>query len=79
MQSQQSGGRSPTANETMTVRSSSPGEKAFKKIKDQFSNFDIRKVYKFQKMIGGGHFGTVRLAHRISDPSNKYAVKCILR
>ena len=30
-------------------------------------------------MIGGGHFGTVRLAHRISDPSNKYAVKSILR
>jgi hypothetical protein len=30
-------------------------------------------------MIGGGHFGTVRLAHRISDPANRYAVKSILR
>jgi hypothetical protein len=63
----------------MTIRSSSPGEKAFRNIKDQFSNFDIRKVYKFEKLIGGGHFGTVRLANRISDPLIKYAVKSILR
>jgi serine/threonine protein kinase len=78
IQSQQSGGRSP-ASDTVTVRSSSPGEKAFRNIKDQFSSFDIRKVYKFEKMIGGGHFGTVRLAHRITDPNIKYAVKSILR
>jgi len=25
-------------------------------------------VYKFIKPLGGGNFGTVRLAHRISDP-----------
>ena len=42
-------------------------------------NFDIRKVYKFEKLIGGGNFGTVRLAHRLSDPNIKYAVKSILR
>lgn len=29
-------------------------------------------------MIGGGHFGTVRLANRISDPNVKYAIKSIL-
>ena len=73
---QQSGG---TNTETLTVRSQSPGEKAFKNIKDKFSNYDVRKVYKFQKLIGGGHFGTVRLAHRISEPNIKYAVKSILR
>jgi len=37
-------------------------------------------VYKFEKLLGGGHFGTVRLAHRISDPHvAKYAVKSILK
>lgn len=30
-------------------------------------------------MIGGGNFGTVRLAHSISDPKMMYAVKSILR
>ena len=40
---------------------------------------DIRKIYKFKKLIGGGNFGTVRLAHSISDPKNLYAVKSILR
>jgi serine/threonine protein kinase len=63
----------------LTVRSQSPGEKAFKNIKDKFSNYDVRKVYKFQKLIGGGHFGTVRLAHRITEPNIKYAIKSILR
>ena len=28
-------------------------------------------------MIGGGHFGTVRAAHLINDPSKKFAVKTI--
>lgn len=62
-----------------SVRSNSPGEKAFKNIKEKFSNYDVRKVYKFERLIGGGHFGTVRLAHRLSDPTIKYAVKSILR
>ena len=44
-------------------------EAAFKNIKERYSNFDVRKVYKFEKLIGGGHFGTVRLAHRISEPN----------
>ena len=30
-------------------------------------------------MIGGGHFGSVRIAHRITDPQVKYAVKSILK
>ena len=65
--------------ETVTQRSASPGEKEFKHIKEKFSTFDIRKVYKFEKLIGGGHFGTVRLAHRLSDPKIKYAIKSVLR
>ena len=63
----------------MTIRSTSPGEKEFKKIKDKFSNYDVRQVYKFEKLLGGGHFGQVRLAHRKTEPSIKYAVKSILR
>ena len=51
----------------------------FKNIKEKYSNFDVRKVYKFEKLIGGGNFGSVRLAHRLSDPNIKYAVKSILR
>jgi len=30
-------------------------------------------------MIGGGHFGTVRIAHPKSDPNVRYAIKSILR
>lgn len=65
--------------ERQTVRSASPDEKLFRNIKEQYSTFDVRKVYKFEKLIGGGNFGTVRLAHRLSDPNIKYAVKSILR
>ena len=41
---------------------------------------DIRQEYRFKNQIGGGHFGTVRKAYRISDKSkhNKfYAIKSI--
>jgi len=47
-------------------------------IKNTFSQKDIRTVYSFEKLIGGGHFGTVRIAHRTTDPQVKYAVKSIL-
>lgn len=66
-------------SDKVTIRSSSPGEKAFTNIKNTYSNMDIRKVYKFKKLIGGGNFGTVRLAHRIQNKSILYAVKSILR
>lgn len=52
----------------------------FTGIAKKFSTADIRTVYKFEKLLGGGHFGTVRLAHRISDPHvARYAVKSILK
>ena len=45
---------------------------------------DIRKEYRFKNQLGGGHFGTVRKAYRISDKSDKnnknmqyYAIKSI--
>jgi calcium-dependent protein kinase len=51
----------------------------FKTIEETYSTTDIRTVYKFEKLIGGGHFGTVRIAHPISDPEKSYAVKSLLR
>jgi calcium-dependent protein kinase len=47
-------------------------------IQATFSQKDIRTIYAFEKLIGGGHFGSVRIAHRITDPQIKYAVKSIL-
>ena len=65
----------PLQNPTGTA-----GSGVFEGIAKKFSTADIRTVYKFEKLLGGGHFGTVRLAHRISDPHvAKYAVKSILK
>ena len=39
---------------------------------------DIRKIYKFKDVLGGGHFGTVRIAYkRDEDPRKHYAIKSI--
>jgi calcium-dependent protein kinase len=39
---------------------------------------DIRSVYKFKDVIGGGHFGTVRLGYLKEDKQKKlYAIKSI--
>ena len=39
---------------------------------------DIRKVYKFKDVLGGGHFGSVRVAYRKNEEPRKfYAVKSI--
>ena len=41
---------------------------------------DIRKEYRFKNQLGGGHFGTVRRAYRISEKNNiikYYAIKSI--
>lgn len=48
-------------------------------IEEKYSKSDIRHVYKFVKVIGGGHFGTVRLAHHRKDIEKHFAVKSILR
>lgn len=39
---------------------------------------DIRSIYKFKDVIGGGHFGTVRLAYKKNvEPKKLYAIKSI--
>ena len=59
------------------VQASNDG--VFSNISKNFSTTDIRTVYTFEKMIGGGHFGTVRTAHLKTDPQIKFAIKSILR
>ena len=54
-------------------------DQEFKHIEETYSTTDIRTVYKFERLIGGGHFGTVWIAHPISNPSKSYAVKSLLR
>ena len=54
-------------------------DNVFANLSNTFSTTDVRTVYNFIKMIGGGHFGTVRLANLKSDPNVTYAVKSILR
>ena len=55
--------------------------KGSKEIKMKASSLkkDIRKEYKFLKPLGGGHFGTVRKAHRRSEkePYQYFAIKSI--
>lgn len=57
----------------------SKADDVFAAISEEFSTTDIRTVYKFVDVVGGGHFGTVRRAHPKSDPEVTYAVKSILR
>lgn len=42
------------------------------------NHVDIQKYYHFNRVLGHGHFGTVREVHQIADPMKKlYAVKSI--
>jgi calcium-dependent protein kinase len=38
---------------------------------------DISRVFIFERNIGGGHFGSVHIAHPICDPKRKFAIKTI--
>ena len=42
---------------------------------------DIRKIYKFKDVLGGGHFGTVRIGFRRNEPAphRLYAIKSICK
>ena len=51
----------------------------FSTIRNAFSTADVRQTYKFAKVIGGGHFGTVRLACPKKAPENTVAIKSILK
>jgi calcium-dependent protein kinase len=61
------------------MKDESKSDDVFATISKEFSTNDIRTVYKFVDVIGGGHFGTVRRVHPKSDPEVTYAVKSILR
>ena len=49
----------------------------FKEVKTHWSTTDIRTIYNFHQTLGGGKFGTVRLASAKSDPTVFYAIKSI--
>ena len=38
---------------------------------------NIRKIYSFEKVLGKGNYGVVRMASLKSDPSSKFAIKII--
>lgn len=52
----------------LDIKDDEENKNAFENIETTFSTTDIRTVYKFKKLIGGGHFGTVRVAYRKTDP-----------
>jgi calcium-dependent protein kinase len=52
---------------------------AFAEVKKNFSNEDVRTKYKFLKVLGGGHFGTVRLGAPKDALKNFVAIKSILK
>ena len=61
------------------VQAEQAQDNVFANLSNTFSTTDVRTVYNFIKMIGGGHFGTVRTATLKSDPQVTYAIKSILR
>ena len=40
-------------------------------------NTDIKQIYKFGEILGGGKFGTVRIGSKLDNPHKKYAIKSI--
>ena len=53
------------------------GPKGLKFVGGSFSQ-DIRNVYKFKEVIGGGHFGSVRIGYKRNEtPRKYYAIKSI--
>lgn len=45
----------------------------------RISREDIRLVYTMEKVLGSGNFGTARLAHKVGNPSKKFAIKSLPR
>ena len=66
---------------TFSKKSSKEIKNEIKEIQMKASSLqkDIRKEYKFLKQLGGGHFGTVRKAHRRNEtePYQYFAIKSI--
>ena len=64
-------------------KSSIEGLRLLTKLKSEIvhniSREDIRLVYKFEKLIGKGAFGVVRLAYKTDHPDKKFAIKTMNR
>ena len=50
-----------------------------KSVVKRISREDIRLIYNMECILGTGNFGTVRLAHKASNPDRKFAVKSLPR
>ena len=46
---------------------------------DNIMREDIRLVYTFEKRLGSGAFGTVRMAYKQVNPGKKFAIKSMKR
>ena len=76
--------KNPTPNENHNIRKISDSDNSttdkIPKISAGSLWEDIRKYYKFQDVLGGGHFGSVRKAYkRQEEPRKYYAVKSIAK
>lgn len=71
--------QSSSAHSFSSTSGTTHQEANFSNIEKTYSTSDIRHVYKFVKVLGGGHFGTVRLAYLLSNPDKFFAVKSIMR
>ena len=45
----------------------------------EYSTRNIKEIYKFERVLGSGHFGNVYLAHYLKEPTRKYAIKSVNR
>jgi calcium-dependent protein kinase len=61
------------------VESKDKKKDVFANIASNFSTQDIRSVYKFTRVLGTGHFGTVRLGAPKTDEKNVVGIKSILK
>jgi len=44
---------------------------------EKYSTTNIKDIFEFEKVIGGGHFGSVHVVHSKIDVNRKYAIKMI--
>lgn len=70
--------QSDEENSSNVTDESSLSEEPIKTIAGSLEK-DIRQIYKFKEVLGGGHFGTVRIGFRRLDPlpHKLYAIKSI--
>jgi len=52
-------------------------EEEYQQLKGQYSNFDIRRIYEFEQVLGQGSFGVVRRACLKKKKVMKFAIKTI--